>query len=1153
MTAEAKLQGAEDIPSTVSLVPGVAAGSQPLYFRDRFAKGTQAIIHICHHDREMDQLAQIAPFFLQDVKILALPAWDCLPYDRVSPNHSVMAERIAALTALATASKNDRILLLTTVGAFLQRVPPVEQMQTSHFEVRKDGKLNEKALLEFLTHHGYHRTGKVMEPGEFAVRGNIIDLYPSSTESAIRIDLFGEDIESIREFDTMTQRSEKEIENITLTAASEVMLNPQTIERFRNRYREQFGAAHRNDALYASISAGNPYPGMEHWLPLFYDKIDNILSYSPDAEITLDHQLEKTFTDRAEMIADYYDARATMQKKDDQTIYNPLKPDMLYLGFANLDILFGRHQTIMFSPFHQPNERIYGQRITPLFTQAKQNKKPPLEQLGEELRGQQAMNRKLLIGCQTEGSRARVEKMLSAQHYHPAAASHWLQLIESGNSLSLAQLPLETGFSTEHVTIYSEQDIFGEKLIRTRKKKKPSEAFLQEAAAFETGELLVHREHGIGRFDGLETLEVGGIKHDCLKLLYKDDDRLFLPVENIELLSRYGSEEDSAELDKLGAGSWQARKARMKERIRMAAAELMKTAAERATRAAPALQAPDGMYSEFCEGFPFQETEDQERSIDETLADLSAGKPMDRLICGDVGFGKTEVALRAAFVAASDPHDTVQVALVAPTTLLVRQHYKNFEKRFEETGIKVAMLSRLTSAKDAKLIKEGLKDGSVRVVVGTHALFSDSVQFNNLGLVIVDEEQHFGVKQKEKLKSLKAGVHVLTLSATPIPRTLQLALSGVRDLSLITTPPVDRLAVRTFVMPFDPIITREAIMREIHRGGQVFYVTPRIADIGELKQKLLELVPEARLAVAHGQMAATDLDKVMNAFYDGQYDVLLSTAIIESGLDIPTANTIIINRADRFGLSQLYQLRGRVGRGKTRAYAYFTLPHQKTLTVNAVRRLEVMQTLDTLGAGFSLASHDMDIRGFGNLVGEEQSGHVREVGVELYQQMLEEAINNLKYDKVEVTDDWSPQINLGLSVMIPESYIEDLALRLSLYRRISLLQSDEEIESFAAELVDRFGPMPQDVENLLAIIRLKLVCKAAGIEKLDTGPKGAIIGFRDNKFAKPEALIGFIHKNGATMKIRPDQRIFCQQEYKNDQDKLRQTSNLIQQIIDMLN
>ena len=621
----------------------------------------------------------------------------------------------------------------------------------------------------------------------------------------------------------------------------------------------------------------------------------------------------------------------------------------------------------------------------------------------------------------------------------------------------------------------------------------------------------------------------------CLELVYADEAKLFLPVENIELLSRYGSEGSDAVLDKLGGVAWQARKAKLKKRLLDMAGGLIRIAAERLTRHAPVLTTPEGLYDEFAARFPYDETEDQMTSIEAVRDDLGAGRPMDRLVCGDVGFGKTEVALRAAFIAAMNG---VQVAVVVPTTLLARQHFKSFTERFRGLPVRIAQASRLVGSKELALTKKEVAEGKTDIVVGTHALLGASINFANLGLLIIDEEQHFGVKHKERLKELKSDVHVLTLSATPIPRTLQLALTGVRELSLITTAPVDRMAVRTFISPFDALVIRETLMREHYRGGQSFYVCPRLADLSEIHDFLKSDVPELKVAVAHGQMPATELEDIMNAFYEGRYDVLLSTTIVESGLDVPTANTLIVHRADMFGLAQLYQLRGRVGRSKVRAFALFTLPVNRTLTGMAERRLKVLQSLDTLGAGFQLASHDLDIRGAGNLLGDEQSGHIKEVGFELYQQMLEEAVAELKGDEDIADSGWSPQISVGTPVMIPDEYVPDLHLRLGLYRRLGEITELSDIDAFGAELIDRFGPLPLEVQHLLKIVYIKSLCRTANVEKLDAGPKGVVVQFRNREFPNPGALVGFIAKQGIMAKIRPDHSIFFQRDFPTPEKRL---------------
>ncbi len=647
----------------------------------------------------------------------------------------------------------------------------------------------------------------------------------------------------------------------------------------------------------------------------------------------------------------------------------------------------------------------------------------------------------------------------------------------------------------------------------------------------------------------METIDVGGAPHDCAaRSLYAGDDKLYVPVENIEVLSRFGAEDAAVQLDRLGGVAWQSRKARVKQRIRDIAGELIRIAAERQLRPAEPLTPPEGVYEEFAARFPYPETEDQLNAIADTLADMASGRPMDRLICGDVGFGKTEVALRAAFIAAMAGG---QVAVVVPTTLLARQHFRSFTERFAGLPLHIAQLSRLVPAKAARAVKQELAEGRLDIVIGTHALLAKDVRFAHLGLLVVDEEQHFGVSQKEKLKQLKADVHVLTLTATPIPRTLQLALSGVREMSLIASPPIDRLAVRTFVMPYDPVTIREAIMRERDRGGQVFYVVPRIADLDEVAQRLREIAPEMKFAMAHGRMGAAELEAVMTAFDERAFDLLLSTNIIESGLDIPSANTLIVHRADMFGLAQLYQLRGRIGRAKVRAYAYLTLPERRQLSATAQRRLEVMQTLDNLGAGFQLASHDLDIRGAGNLLGDEQSGHIREVGIELYQHMLEEAVAAARTQEGDTpaAEEWSPQITIGTPVLIPETYVADLGVRLGLYRRIAALTDRREIDAFAAELIDRFGPLPAEVDNLLQIIAIKRWCREAGVERVEAGPKGAVITLRSNRFANPAGLVDLIQRNAGSLKLRTDQKLVYLRNWEDEKERLKGVARLLQALV----
>lgn len=1143
------------------------------------------ILHIATNDKAIDSLGQSLAFFTTDTEILIFPAWDTMPYDRASPRSAIMAERIKVLELLSSPKPpNKKRIVITTVNAALQKLPPRATLKNISFSLKKSEKLKPDELTEYLTAQGYRRAGKAMESGEFALRGGIIDIIPSGMSDGVRIDLFGDEIEQIKIFDPMTQLSAATIESITLSPMSEVFLNEKTITGFREKYRELFGAVSKEDPLYESVSQGSVYTGMEHFLPLFYEKSETLFDYCNGFLITLDSETQKTVAERQEAIIDYYEARKSAlsitSKKNSfagGSVYNPIPPDSFFIMKEAWYKILHERDNLTLSSFTEStsgNDISLALRPVLRFIQGQADNTP-----FSQLKTQIEKGKAIMLACFSHGSRERLQTLLMEHNFHCIKIDRWKERKNiKGKTIGLAILPLEQGFESENLAIFSEQDILGERITRAVKKKKTSEVFMQEAANFTEGDLVVHKDHGIGRFEGLITLTVSGASHDCLKIIYADNDKLFLPVENIEMISRFGLDEENTQLDKLGGASWQNRKARLKQRIKIAAEALLKIAAERFVKKATVIEPQKNSYDEFCARFPYVETDDQMRAIEEVLEDLQSGKPMDRLICGDVGFGKTEVALRAAFAVAQatdnglqiadDKHSELsssviyhmssgnQVALICPTTLLARQHYRNFRERFAGFPVTIRQLSRMANAKEQKDTKEKLESGEVNIVIGTHALLAKSIKFKKLGLVIVDEEQHFGVGQKEKLKELKSDVHVLTLSATPIPRTLQMALTGVRDLSLITTPPVDRLAIRSFVIPFDSVIIREAIMRELHRGGRCFVVTPRIKYMAELKAQISELVPEAKIAVAHGQLSATELDNIMNDFYDGKYDILLSTAIIESGLDIPTANTMIIHNAHLFGLAQLYQMRGRVGRGKTRAYAYFLLPHHRELTKNATKRLEVMQTLDTLGAGFTLASHDMDIRGFGNLVGEEQSGHIKEVGIELYQQMLEEAVASIKSDNQEPTTDdnkdFSPSINLGISVLIPESYVSDLDLRLGLYKRLASVDTEEEISSFAAELVDRFGDTPEEVRHLITTLNLKILCRKINIERIDTGEKGAVITFHNNYVAKPEALLRHIERNPTRLKLRPDQKLVLTHEWKNNEDKIANIRKLLLELINII-
>jgi len=1113
---------------------------------------------ICRDGQRMAALSRALAFFGSDLQLMEFPAWDCLPYDRVSPNPAVVAQRMTALSRLARVTGRDTpSVLLTTVNAALQRVPARNFVATHALSVAPGNVIGMHGVIEWLELNGFIRASTVREPGDYAVRGGILDLYPPGMDMPVRFDFFGDALETIRAFDAQTQRSGERLGGLDLVPVAEFQLVTETIRRFRTGYVAEFGAATPDDLLYEAVSEGRRYPGMEHWLPLFHDKLETIFDYLPDTPLALEHLAEDAAHERFTQIADYFDARRDALKQGVTPPYKPLPAERLYLGESEWKERLETEALARLTPFAVPETSALdigarqGRNFTAERTEPGAN---VFEAVSAHVYSLQAAGKRVAIALWSEGARERMSHVLADYKLHNLTpVGSWTQAqVLPKSTIALAVLGIESGFETDDVAVISEQDILGDRLVRPRRAAHRAENFIAEATSLAPGDLVVHVDHGIGRFAGLQAIEAAGAPHDCLEIHYSGGDKLFLPVENVDLLSRYGSEENTVDLDRLGGGNWQARKARMKSRIREIAGELIKIAAERQLREAPRLAVGPGAYDEFCAGFPYEETDDQLAAIEATVKDLGSGRPMDRLICGDVGFGKTEVALRAAFIAAINGK---QVAVVVPTTLLARQHFKTFSERFRGFPVNVAQASRLVPAAELNKIKAGLADGSVDIVIGTHALLGKAIAFKDLALLVVDEEQHFGVAHKEKLKTLRSEVHVLTLTATPIPRTLQLALSGVRDLSIIASPPVDRLAVRTFVSPFDPITVREALLREKYRGGQAFYVCPRIEDLAGAKDFIDKNIPEVRVAVAHGQMPPTVLDDIMSAFYDGKYDVLLSTTIVESGLDIPTANTLIVHRSDRFGLSQLYQLRGRVGRAKLRAYALLTLPAQQRITPQAERRLKVLQSLDTLGAGFQLASHDLDIRGAGNLLGEEQSGHIKEVGFELYQQMLEEAVMSLKAGiTAPVADRWSPQITIGAALLIPEDYVADLSVRLALYRRLAEIEDERGIDAFAAELVDRFGKLPEEVEHLLQVVAIKVLSRRANVEKVEAGPKGIVLSFRENLFDNPEGLIAFIREQGSAVRMRKDpknpkgQQLVFFEDWPRPQDRLKGTTAVLRKL-----
>ncbi len=1132
-------------------VSGAPEGFDAQLILAEAAKGGP-VLHVARDDKRLAAMQAALAFFAPDMPVFTFPAWDCLPYDRVSPNADVSATRMATLAALVHGMPGQ-FVLLTSLAAATQRVPARSLLREAAFTATVGSRIDEEGLRNFLIRMGFAQSPTVLEPGDYAVRGGIIDIYPPGQSGPVRLDLFGDVLDGARRFDPATQRTTEKLTEVELAPVSEVILDEAAITRFRQNYRIEFGAAGTDDPLYEAVSAGRKHAGVEHWLGFFQDHLETLFDYLPGATVTLDDQMTPMRLSRWDSIADQYGTRmhALSQKGRMDTVYKPAPPKLLYLDDEAWNAAVAGRRVLQFSPLKQatgPGVIDAGGRIGRDFAPERQQESISLfGALADHIKTRM-VDGPVVVASYSEGARERLEGLIEDEGIAEAIPVTDFARVDK-RGLHLAVWALDHGFEAPGLTVISEQDVLGDRLIRQTKRRRRAENFLSEANSLSPGDLVVHVDHGVGRFKGMEVVTALGAAHECLLIEYAEDSKLYLPVENIELLSKYGHE--AGLLDKLGGGAWQAKKAKLKERIRQIAERLIRVAAERELRTAPVLDPPDGMWDQFLARFPYAETDDQLAAIEDVLTDMSAGKPMDRLICGDVGFGKTEVAIRAAFVAAMSG---VQVAIIAPTTLLARQHYQNFAERFRGFPVNVRPLSRFVSAGDAAKTRDSITKGTVDIVVGTHALLAKGVKFKNLGLLVIDEEQKFGVQHKERLKQLRTDVHVLTLTATPIPRTLQLSLSGVRDLSIIGTPPIDRLAIRTYVSEFDTITVREALLREHYRGGQSFLVVPRIADMPEMEAFLRDQVPEVSYITATGQMAAGELDDRMNAFYDGKYDVLLATTIVESGLDIPTANTMIVWRADMFGLSQLYQIRGRVGRSKTRAYAYLTTKPRQKLTDTAQKRLRVLGSIDTLGAGFTLASQDLDIRGAGNLLGEEQSGQMREVGYELYQQMLEDLIAAIRSGAAEgIIDDgqWAPQINLGVPVLIPEDYVPDLDVRLGLYRRLSDLTTKVELEGFAAELIDRFGKLPKEVNTLMLVVRIKAMCKRAGIAALDAGPKGATIRFHNDKFASPKGLVEFIEAQRGLAKVK-DNKIVVRRDWAKERDKIQGAFNIARDLAQKL-
>lgn len=1042
-----------------------------------------------------------------DLPVLAFPDWETLPYDVFSPHPDIVSQRLATLHRLPALKRG---IVIVPVQTLLQRLAPLKHVVGGSFNVKIGQRLDLDAEKRRLESAGYRHVPQVLDPGDFAVRGGLLDVYPMGADQPFRVELLDDEIETIRAFDPESQRSLDRIDEVRLLPGREVPLDDAALKRALDALRERFDLDTRRSALYQDLKAGLAPPGIEYYLPLFFDKTATLFDYlaQDTLPVIADGALEA-----AEQFWTHTGERYEQRRHD---LERPLlPPDALYLSPNALrERLNDGARVEVCAEGHAQRERAsaLGDQPAPTLPVAARDH-APADALRSFLGSYPG---RVLIAADSPGRREALLELLQAAELKPNVLADWPTFVAGEERFAIAVAPLEDGFAITEpaLAVLTERQLFPERASQPRRRRRVGrepEAIIKDLGELTEGAPIVHEDHGVGRYRGLVTLEAGGMPAEYLEIEYAKGDRLYVPVAQLHLINRYsGASEETAPLHSLGGEQWTKAKRKAAEKVRDVAAELLEIQAKRQARAGLAIDVDRAAYEPFAAAFPFEETPDQHSAIEAVIRDLASSQPMDRVVCGDVGFGKTEVAVRAAFVSAMGGK---QVAVLVPTTLLAEQHYRNFRDRFADWPIKVEVLSRFKTKKEIEAELKKVSEGTIDVIVGTHRLLQPDVRFKDLGAVIVDEEQRFGVRQKEALKALRANVHLLTLTATPIPRTLNMAMAGLRDLSIIATPPAHRLAVQTFVVPWDDMQLREAFQRELSRGGQVYFLHNDVESIGRMQRQLSELVPEARIGIAHGQMPERELERVMLDFHKQRYNVLLSTTIIESGIDIPNANTIIIHRADRFGLAQLHQLRGRVGRSHHRAYAYLVVPDRKAMTDDARKRLDAIAAMDELGAGFTLATHDLEIRGAGELLGEEQSGQMAEVGFSLYTELLERAVRSIRQGKlpdVDAVDARGAEVELHVPALIPDDYLPDVHTRLTLYKRISGARDADELRELQVEMIDRFGLLPDATKHLFAIAELKLRATDLGVRKLDLGEKGGRVQFVEKPNVDPMAIIKLI-------------------------------------------
>ena len=1063
---------------------------------------------IARDARELDQLRAELSFFLGGSRAIhVLPDWEVLPYDLFSPHPDIISERLAALAELPRIKSAVILAAADTLG---QRLAPRGYVEGRTFNLAIGDRLPLEPLRARLIESGYASVSQVSAPGEFALRGSLFDVYPMGTATPLRVDLFDDEIEAIREFDPETQRSGESLEKVRLLPGRELPLDADSVKAFRLRYRKRFEGDPTKSAIYRGVSDGIAPPGIEFYLPLFFETTDTLLDYLPrETVICAGADLPRALERAAHGVAERYEDRR-------HDVERPiLAPAELFLPNEELTARLDSFTRVDHESFKvEDNSRGHNfPTAAPQEWRVDLRAEKPLAPLETFVQG---FPGRVLLAADSPGRREVLLEMLRPLAVQPAQLGGWHEFVESERKFAICIAPEMAGlYITEPpIAVLGEAQLFGQRARQERRRRRAAsdpQAILRDLTALGPGSPVVHEEYGVGRYIGLQVMQVAGQDGEFVVLEYADGDKLYVPVQQLHLVSRYsGAAPESAPLHKLGTDQWAKARKRAADKIRDTAAELLDLYAQRQAKRGPAMPQRELEYQAFASSFPFEETEDQAEAIRQVLADLAGEKPMDRVVCGDVGFGKTEVAMRAAFVAAQAGK---QVAVLVPTTLLAEQHTANFRDRFADWPVRIETLSRFRSGKESTAVLDGIERGTVDIVVATHRLLHANVRFKDLGLIIVDEEHRFGVRDKERLKTLRAEVHVLTLTATPIPRTLNMALGGLRDLSLITTPPAERLAIKTFVTEWHAPTLREAALREFRRGGQVYFVHNVVETIEKTAQELGKLIPEADIRIGHGQMRERDLEQLMVDFYHRRFNMLVCTTIIESGIDVPTANTIMIDRADRLGLAQLHQLRGRVGRSHHRAYAYLLTPPRKALSQDAVKRLEAIESMEELGAGFTLATHDLEIRGAGELLGESQSGELTEVGLTLYLDLLEQAVKALKEGREPELDRplaATAEVDLRLPALLPESYVADVPVRLALYKRLAAAPDNAAIDVLTEEIVDRFGPLPPPATNLLRVARLKLASRALGIRKLDLGPQGGYALFEEKNQVDPRSVIRLI-------------------------------------------